>query len=256
MKHTVLILLMAASASAACAQTLAKPATSAASAAKSFASATTAKCPTASAAIKLPPGVPSVEGCLQTVFALRYQEIKIGDGAEAEPHKLYKVQYTYWLAANGQKIDSTYDHPGPPPRDKDGKLLLGADGKPISGPPLTVNFVQGRHAIIMGFDEGLAGMKIGGKRRLFIPWQMAWGAMGDPPAIPPEANMIYDVELVDVADLPVPPLPPSRLPGISDIRARRLTGASPNGTAPKPGMPASSPAQPAATAAPAAPAKP
>ena len=255
MKHKMLILLMAACAAAASSQTTAKPATHAASAAKTAAISTSAKCATASASINLPPGVPPVEGDVQAVFALRYQDFKIGTGAEAEPNKLYKVQYTYWRATDGEKIDSTYDHPGPPVKDAAGKVVREADGKIKLSDPLTVNFVQGRHQMIWGFDEGMKGMKIGGKRRLFIPWQLAWGAMGHPPAIPPETDMIYDIELVDVADLPATPLPPASRSSITDLRAKHAPGAATSDAAPATGTPAPNaapkPAAPASQTAPA-----
>ena len=238
MKHIFLTLLMAASAAAASSQTPAHLATNAASAAKPAASATNQDCSIASAGIVLPPGIPHVQGNVQSVLALRYQDFVIGTGAEAEPNKLYKVQYTYWLAADGHKIDSTYDHGGPPVKDKDGKILLDANGKAMPGPPMTVNFIQGRHQMIFGFDQGFAGMKVGGKRRLYIPWQLAWGPMGHPPAIPPMSDMIYDVELVDVVEPPAPPLPPAGRGGINDLRGHRLTGES----APASGTPAPAPA--------------
>src|SRR5208282_6006233 len=60
-------------------------------------------------AIDLPPGMPPVEGVMETAFYLRDQEIKIGEGAEAEPNRMYKVHYTGWLAADGRKFDSSYD---------------------------------------------------------------------------------------------------------------------------------------------------
>ncbi len=63
--------------------------------------------------IKLPPGVPVVKGILKTAFSLRYQDIKIGTGAEAEPNKMYNVHYTGWLAEDGRKFDSSYDHRPP-----------------------------------------------------------------------------------------------------------------------------------------------
>lgn len=69
---------------------------------------------------------------------------------------------------------------------------------------MTVDFIQGRRAVIYGLDQGILGMKSGGKRRLFVPWQMAYGAKGDSPAIPSKADLIFDVELVDVADPPAP----------------------------------------------------
>ncbi|MGA3264757.1 MAG: FKBP-type peptidyl-prolyl cis-trans isomerase [Terracidiphilus sp.] len=267
MKNMLLILLMAASAAAASSQNPAHPATHAAIAAQTAATAASAKCPAASAGIELPPGVPPAEGDLKDIFALRYQDIKVGAGAEAEQGKLFKVQYTYWLAADGHKIDSTYDHPGPPLKDKDGKIVMGNDGKPMLGDPMTVNFIQGRHQMIWGFDQGLQGMKVGGKRRLFIPWQLAWGAMGHLPAIPPKADMIYDVDLVGVTDAPAPPPPPLNRPprGVQGVRPLPLTpetaaptstGAPASTAAPAPAPNTSAPAATAQPAAPATPAQP
>jgi peptidylprolyl isomerase len=277
MKHTVLILLMAASAAALSAQTPAKPASHAAKPAVHAARST-------AAAAKLPPGVPPVKGIQKTLFtvSLRYQEIKIGTGAEAEPNKLYKVNYTVWLAASGVKSDSSYDQPGKPVLDKDGKPVLGADGKPTLGEPQPITFPQGFGRAIPGFDQGFTGMKIGGKRRLFIPWQLAYGARGRPgpdaahPGIPPKADLIFDVELVAVEDLPMPPNHPGMMPGMHAMPGMHpMTGmhsmpgmhpmpgaaASPAERTVSPGLPATpDPARktvaPAAPAAPTAPAKP
>ena len=99
---------------------------------------------------KLPAGVPVCKGPVKTAFSLRYQDIKIGTGAEAEPGKIYKVHYTGWLAADGHKFDSSYDHPAQPVMDKDGKMELDADGKPKLGEPQPISFPQG-----MGGDSGL-----------------------------------------------------------------------------------------------------
>ena len=247
MKSIFLTLLMAACAAAASSQSLANPATKAASAAVKAASAPKENCSTAAAGIVLPANIPPVQGPVQSVFALRYQDYVIGTGAEAEPNKIYKVQYTYWLAADGTKIDSTLDHPGAPLKDANGKVLTEADGKPKLGPPMTVNFIQGRRQMIFGFDQGFAGMKVGGKRRLYIPWQLAWGAMGHPPAIPAMSDMIYDVELVDVVDPPAAPLPPTGRSGIGDLRGHRTVGEQP----PSSSTPATATPAPALTPAPA-----
>ena len=86
-----------------------------------------------------------------------------------------------------------------------------SDPKPIEIP-------QGVGRVIPGFDYGLDGMKIGGKRRIFIPWQMAYGTHAIPdrperpgspatPGIPAKSDLIFDVELVDVTDMPQPPHP-------------------------------------------------
>jgi peptidylprolyl isomerase len=210
MKQPVLLLLMASAAMSASAQTPAKPAVTASKPATTTAKPAT----TTTAGIKLPPGVPPVRGIVKTAFSLRYQDIKIGTGADAEPGKMYKVHYTGYRAADGVKFDSSFDHPGQPEKDKDGKPVLGEDGKPKLGPPQPMAFPQGMGRLIPGFDQGFAGMKIGGKRRLFIPWQLAYGMRAIPdhgpdhPGIPAKSDLIFDVELVDVTDMPAAPTRP------------------------------------------------
>lgn len=191
--------------------------------------------------VKLPPGVPPARGIVKTAFSLRYQDIRIGIGAEAEPNKIYKVHYTGWLAADGHKFDSSYDHKMPV-MGKDGKPELDADGKPKMSEGEPISFPQGFGRVIPGFDQGFTGMHIGGKRRLFIPWQLAYGARGRPgpnaanPGIPPKADLIFDIELVDQSDMQ---MPPQMHPGM---------GGTPNGQpmhavppAGRPGTPAASP---------------
>lgn len=246
MRHFALILFLAASTAAATAQTAAKPAAPAG--AVHHPAATTA-------AVKLPPGVPPAKGIVKPAFTLRYEDIKIGTGADAEPNKMYKVLYTGWLGSNGRdddghKFDSSDDH-RQPLKDKDGKPVLGDDGKPKQGDAQPMAFPQGMGRLIPGFDQGFGGMKIGGKRRLFIPWQLAYGAKGRPgpdaahPGIPPKSDLIFDVELVDVTDLQMPP----SHPGMGTMPGGR---PMPPGSAPHPGMPAA-PAQPGAAPTPAAP---
>jgi hypothetical protein len=100
---------------------------------------------------------------------------------------------------------------------KDGKPELGPDGKPKMGDPQPLAIPQGVGRVIPGFDYGLVGMKIGGKRRIFIPWQLAYGTRAMPdrpdhPGIPAKSDLIFDVELVEVTDIPAFRLP--RLPFI------------------------------------------
>lgn len=260
-----MILSVVATAAIANAQTPAKPASSAATAKPATATHT-------ASAMTLPPGVPRVHGIVKTAFSLRYEDIKIGAGAEAEPNKLYKVLYTGYLAADGHKFDSSDDHRRPV-LDKDGKPELGPDGKPKLGDPEPLTFPQGFGRLIPGFDQGFYGMKVGGKRRLFIPWQLAYGERGRPgpdaahPGIPTKADLIFDVELVDVSEMPASPMRPGmgRMP-MRPTPPRPGTPGAPGssaapGSAPAPGSPPSpgsapSPATPGAPATAPAPGQP
>jgi peptidylprolyl isomerase len=165
--------------------------------------------PAAAGASALPANIPRVPGIAKPLYALRYIDIKVGTGAPAPPTVLgssqadskvmfYTVRYTGWLAKDGKKFDSSYDHPG--------------------GEPFTFPF--GVRRVIPGWDTGFDGMKIGGKRRLFIPWQLAYGTAGspvrgvEPQAIPPKSDLIFDIELVDAADHPPAPLAPPAAPPV------------------------------------------
>jgi len=252
MKHPVLLLLMASAAAAAIAQTPAKPAVTTPKPATTAAKPAT----TTTTGIKLPPGVPPARGIVKTAFSLRYQDVKIGTGADAEPGKMYKVHYTGYRAADGVKFDSSFDHPGQPEKDKDGKPVLGDDGKPKVGPPQPMAFPQGMGRLIPGFDQGFAGMKIGGKRRLFIPWQLAYGIRAIPdhgpdhPGIPAKSDLIFDVELVDVTDMPAQPQrpgmggPPGGRPGAPGGIVPHPVAPGTPGAPPTPGAP-STPGAPA-----------
>jgi len=215
---------------------------------------------TASPWIKLPAGVPRVaHGPLQTPISLHYEDVKVGTGAEGESGKLWLIKYTGWRAADGVKFDSWDEHKQPVM--KDGKPVLDADGKPKMGDPDLMKFPQGSGRVIPGFDYGLAGMKIGGKRRIFIPWQLGYGLRNLPaqpapptggpafPGLPPKSDLIFDVELVDVTEMPAPmrPVMPGGGPGVHPVPAPPHPGAS--------NQPGAAPATPA-PAAPAAPAQP
>jgi len=282
MKRIVLILSLAAFAAAASAQTPskapstppAKPKTSATPTAASK-TATAAKPSTSTTVtpwLKLPPGVPAVaHGPIKIPFMLRYEDVKVGAGAEGEPGKLWHIKYTGWRAADGVKFDSWEDHKQI--AVKDGKPVMGADGKPTFKDPEPLVVPQGVGRVIPGFDWGLAGMKIGGKRRIFIPWQLAYGTHDIPdrpdhPGIPAKSDLIFDVELVDVTDMPAPPhpimpgVPPhpgaAPQPNATPHPAAPANPAEPN-AAPKPAEPENKPAQSApaqpTTPAPSAPAQ-
>ncbi len=265
MKHAFLILFMGAIAVVAGAQTSSNPPTTSSSTAKSSPSTPTAPTSTptkpvtaASSAVapwvKLPPGVPTVaHGPIEMPFALRYEDTTAGTGPEGESGKLWHIKYTGWRAADGVKFDSWEDHKQPV-IGADGKPELGPDGKPKMGDPQPMAFPQGVGRVIPGFDYGLEGMRVGGKRRIFIPWQMAYGTHAlpdrpDHPGIPAKSDLIFDVELVDVTDMPAPQRAtmPVQHPGVPPATAPIHPG---------PGGPAQPGASPQPNAAPAAPATP
>lgn len=112
-----------------------------------------------------------------TPTGLKYEDSTVGTGAEAVKGKNVSVHYTGWLdnnGAKGNKFDSSVDR-----------------GEPF-------DFPLGAGMVIQGWDQGVAGMKIGGKRTLYIPASLGYGARGAGAVIPPNANLIFDVELLGV----------------------------------------------------------
>ena len=106
---------------------------------------------------------------------LKYTDTKTGDGAAAAGGNKVSVHYTGWLynnGATGAKFDSSVDR-----------------GQPFQ-------FTLGAHQVIAGWDEGVAGMKVGGKRTLIIPPELGYGARGAGGVIPPNATLMFDVELL------------------------------------------------------------
>lgn len=113
-----------------------------------------------------------------TASGLRYADTKLGNGATAQPGQTAIVHYTGWLYIAGEK----------------GRQF---DSSRTRGQPFSFPLGGGR--VIKGWDEGVVGMKVGGQRTLIIPPQIAYGAQGaGGGVIPPNATLIFDVELMDV----------------------------------------------------------
>jgi FKBP-type peptidyl-prolyl cis-trans isomerase len=108
----------------------------------------------------------------KTASGLQYLDETVGTGATATAGKTVSVHYTGWLT-NGQKFDSSRDR-----------------GQPFA-------FPLGARRVIAGWDEGVAGMQVGGKRRLIIPPQLGYGAQALP-GIPANSTLVFDVELLGV----------------------------------------------------------
>lgn len=107
------------------------------------------------------------------VTELKIEDLVVGTGAEAKAGNQVQVHYTGWLT-NGKKFDSSKDRNSPFP------------------------FPLGGGRVIKGWDQGVAGMKVGGKRKLTIPPHMAYGDRGFPGAIPPNSTLVFEVELLKV----------------------------------------------------------
>ncbi len=106
-------------------------------------------------------------------MALQKEDLVVGTGDEAVTGKRVDVHYTGWLT-DGTKFDSSVDR-----------------GKPFT-------FQLGAGMVIKGWDEGVAGMRVGGKRKLTIPPELGYGARGAGGVIPPGATLVFDVELLGV----------------------------------------------------------
>lgn len=110
---------------------------------------------------------------VKTASGLQYWDIKVGTGQVAKAGDKVKVHYTGWLTT-GKKFDSSVDAHQP------------------------FDFTLGAGEVIKGWDDGVAGMKVGGKRQLRIPPELGYGVDGQPPTIPQNATLIFDVQLLGV----------------------------------------------------------
>ena len=112
-----------------------------------------------------------------TTSGLQYEDVTVGSGAEAKAGNYVSVHYTGWLYQNGvkgAKFDSSKDRRDP------------------------FVFALGAGMVIKGWDEGVAGMKVGGARTLIIPAELGYGARGAGGVIPPNATLKFDVELLAI----------------------------------------------------------
>lgn len=128
--------------------------------------------------------MPAATGKAQPLYTLRYIDLKLGTGEPARTSAqgaivFYTVHYTGWLT-DGTKFDSSVDRNQP------------------------FVFPVGAKRVITAWDTGFEGMRVGGKRRLIVPYELAYGVPGSPPVIPSKATLIFDVELLGQGDTPQP----------------------------------------------------
>jgi len=161
---------------------------------------------------------------LPETISLSYVDTKIGTGALVAPRKWYSIKYTGYLV-DGSEFDASSNHPD------NGSIF---------------SFQQGQHQVVMGMDTGLDGMKVGGKRRLFIPEILAYRdqARG---SIPAKSDLIFDIELVGQSDTDPNPKPTaSPTPAATSAPSTAPAAAAPAAAAPATApAPTSAPPQPA-----------
>jgi peptidylprolyl isomerase len=175
------------------------------------------------------PGLAEELGLDSSSFSLSYVDTKIGAGPLAQPHMWYTIHYTGYLT-DGTKFDSSLDR----------------------GEPISIDY--GKHMVIPGWDTGFDGMHVGGKRRLFIPFQLAYGATAHGP-IPARSALVFDVELVSQsATQPAPKTPPAPpTPAAKPGDAKPATPAAPAPGTTTPAAPASGTTTPAPATPPSTP---
>jgi len=122
-----------------------------------------------------PAPAPKKDKVVTTPSGLKYEDLKVGDGTAAAKGNSLQVHYTGWLEASQKRIDSSVGQGRPP-----------------------FVFRLGGGQVIKGWDEGVAGMRVGGKRKLIIPPALGYGARGVDPIIPPNAVLVFEVELLRI----------------------------------------------------------
>jgi peptidylprolyl isomerase len=167
---------------------------------------------------KIPALPATAPKCPAVGYQLSWIDTQIGTGELAAPKKWYTVHYTGYLP-DGTKFDSSVDRNDP------------------------ISFPYGAHRVITGWDTGFEGMRTGGKRRLFVPYQLAYGEAGRPPVIPEKSMLIFDVEFISQSDTqPVPKAAPAApQPAAPPAGAVSAPAAKP-ATAPSSTSPSPSPA--------------
>lgn len=114
---------------------------------------------------------------ITTTSGLQYEDVRVGDGSPAEAGRSVRVHYTGWLheeSGKGARFDSSHDR-----------------GEPFA-------FPLGAGMVIKGWDEGVQGMQVGGQRTLLIPAALGYGARGAGGVIPPNATLLFEVELLAI----------------------------------------------------------
>lgn len=126
----------------------------------------------------------AVSGEIRAKDGIRYADVVIGTGAVAVAGKCVYAHYTGWLEGRGDA----------------GKFDSSRDPQPNGSPGTPIGFILGTRRVIAGWDIGFEGMKVGGKRRLFIPPELGYGARGAGGVIPPNAALVFDVELLGMSE--------------------------------------------------------
>jgi hypothetical protein len=157
---------------------------------------TAAACPAPTAtavgpvpAITPPASPPAVQGTSKTTGdGLQEIDVKVGCGAVVQSGQTVVVEYTGWVQSSGKLFDSSFEHPS---SQCNGTVANTCGFALTSGS-------GSQSGVIQGWVEGVAGMKVGGTRRLIIPPALAYGAQGQPPTIPASATLIFDITVVGI----------------------------------------------------------